>query len=150
MGSITMTMKLTALCLIFLSSTPPTLPLSVDHCGECSRLLILSSGPAAVEQKDSLGLYHVYGSFWENTIPFFQSSQKYLTVHPYSNPSFDYVPWIVSDYISSLDIAHANATIRTKDREGIICPWEEQGLVWEYKTKQGNWAVDSTLQVVCN
>ena len=81
-------------------------------------------------------------------IPYFKSSKKYLTVHPYANPDMDYVPWIISDQFVSLDLAHA--TIRTQDREGILGPWEPHGLVWEYKTRQGGWAVDSSIKVVCS
>ena len=81
-------------------------------------------------------------------IPFSRSSDKYLTVHPYSNPTFDYMPWVVSDHITQLDLA--NVTLRTQDREGILCPWEPHGLVWEYKTKEGDWLEDSTIKVNCN
>eukprot|EP00091_Calanus_sinicus_P003904 TRINITY_DN14076_c0_g1_i1.p1 TRINITY_DN14076_c0_g1~~TRINITY_DN14076_c0_g1_i1.p1 ORF type:complete len:149 (-),score=30.93 TRINITY_DN14076_c0_g1_i1:26-472(-) len=123
------------------------------HCGQCERVIILATGPAATEHPDSLGLYNVDGSFWENMIPFFKSRspqvlEKFLTVHPYANPDMDYVPWIISDHFSSLDLSHA--TIRTQDRGGILCPWEPQGLVWEYKTKNGDWEVDSSIKVVCN
>ena len=78
-------------------------------------------------------------------IPFFNSKTgKYLTVHP----TFNLVPWIISDYFASLDLSQA--TIKTHDRGGIICPWEPEGLVWEYKTRQGDWAVDSSISVVCS
>ena len=81
-------------------------------------------------------------------VPFFKkSSHKYLTVHPYANPGMDYVPWIVSNFFSAVDLSHA--TLRTQDREGILCPWEPKGLVWEYKNKQGDWVVDPTIRVVC-
>ena len=80
-------------------------------------------------------------------IPFFKSSRKYLTVHPHANPEFDYVPWIVSEHISDIDLS--KATLRTKDREGILCPWEPRGLEWEYKNSEGNWIEDSTIKVTC-
>ena len=71
--------------------------------------------------------FSVNGSFWEDMIPFFNSKTgKYLTVHP----TFNLVPWIISDYFASLDLSQA--TIKTHDRGGIICPWEPEGLVWEY------------------
>merc|ERR1711900_87002 len=92
------------------------------HCGECSRVIIIAEGPSIVEHPSSFGLFHVHGSFWENMIPFFKSSVKYLTVHPYSNPSFDYMPWVVSDHITQQDLS--SVALRTQDREGILCPWE--------------------------
>ena len=111
---------------------------------------------ARVSDKQKIGIkdkfvlrFPVDGSFWEDMIPFFKkSSQKYLTVHPYANVEMDYIPWIVSNHFSSQDLSHA--TIRTQDREGILCPWEPHGLVWEYKTKQGDWMVDNTINVVCS
>merc|ERR1719369_2561175 len=127
----------------------PCLAMASLFCGDCREFTISATGPANTHQPDSLGVFSVEGSFWEDMIPFFKkSSDKYLTVHPYANPEMDYVPWIVSDFYSSVDLSQA--TIRTQDREGILCPWEPRGLVWEFKTRQGDWKVDSTITVICS
>ena len=91
------------------------------------------------------------GSFWGDQVPYFQNSftGKYLTVHPDANPEFYYVPWVVSDgaIIAPGDLSHVS--IKTQDREGILCPWEAAGLVWEYKTGPNSWATDDTIRVYC-
>jgi len=120
-------------------------------CGDCMQVNISATGPASISQPDSFGIFNLNGSFWENMIPFFKSTSnvKYLTIHPMANIEFDYVPWIVSDHFSSVDLT--KATLRTQDREGILCPWEPKGLIWEFKTPVfGTWAVDSTIKVVCS
>ena len=117
--------------------------------------------------------YAVVGSFWENFLPYFKNALTglYFTVHPNANPEMYYVPWVVSENpVDGMgDMSHV--TIKTQvmpvtsdddlllvmtavtcvqDREGIICPWDSHGaLTWEYRTRDGGWAVDNTIQVQC-
>ena len=53
----------------------------------------------------------------------------------------------MSDFFASVDLSQA--TIRSQDREGILCPWEKS-LIWEYKDKEGVWKVDQSIVVNCS
>jgi len=122
------------------------------YCNECSLVSISSSGPAGDLYPGSFGSYATYGSLWENMIPIFKnpSSSHFLTVHPQANPEFYYVPWVLTDRFATDPEDLSHLTVKSQDREGIVCPWDKTGaLVWEYKTQDGSWDVDHTITVDC-
>jgi len=113
---------------------------------------ISSSGPAGSLYPEVLGSYAVVGSVWENMLPIFKNpvSSNFLTVHPQANPEFYYVPWVLTDRFATNPDDLSHLSVKTQDREGIICPWDKTGArVWEYKTEDGEWVVDDSITVDC-
>merc|ERR1711915_132337 len=124
-------------------------------CNDCEEFIISSSGPAAQAYPDSFGTYKRDGSVFESMLPFFLNPDTglYVTTHPWSNPMIYFAPWVVSVSPIGSYGDLSPITIKTQDdyESGLLCPWDNEGLTWEYRTGNGNmdFAPDDTITVQC-